>query len=194
MEITDKQKAIGKVGGVFAATGDTFLTETVDALTLTYEGIKGDRHSGITRQSGAREPWYTRGTEMRNERQLTLLCPQELSAAAGEMGIAEIRPEWIGANLIIEGIPNLSMLPPSTLLFFEGGVTLKVDFQNKPCKIAGAAIADHYPDRDRTQLSLGFVPAAKQRRGVLAWVEIPGSIRAGEAVRAQIPEQWVYKV
>ncbi|MCP4315986.1 MAG: molybdenum cofactor sulfurase [Hyphomicrobiales bacterium] len=192
MEITAKQKAIGKVGGVYAAMGDTFTTEAVDALTLTYEGIKGDYHSGITRKSGAREPWYTCGTEMRNERQLTLLCPRELAAAAKQMDIAEIKPEWIGANLVIEGIPNLSMLPPSTLLFFEGGVTLKVDFQNGPCKFSGAAIADHYPDRDHTDLSLGFVPAAKRRRGLLAWAEIQGSIRAGEAVRAQIPEQWVY--
>jgi hypothetical protein len=85
------------------------------------------------------------------------------------------------------------MLPASTLLFFEGGVTLKVDFQNGPCKISGGAIADHYPDRDHTQLSLSFVPAARRRRGLLAWVEIPGVIRAGEAVRAQIPEQWIYQ-
>lgn len=194
MEITAKQKALGKVGGIYCATGNTFTTRAVDLLTLTYEGIKGDHHSGITRKSGSREPWYTRGTEMRNERQVTLLCPKELAAAAQEMDIAEIRPEWIGANLLIEGIADLSMLPPSTLLFFEGGVTLKVDFQNGPCKISGAAIADHYPDREHTQLSLSFVPAAKRRRGLLAWVEIPGIIRAGEAVRAQIPEQWVYKV
>ena len=129
---------------------------------------------------------------MRNERQIILLCPAELAAAAGEMGIERIEPQWIGGNLLIEGIAHLSMLPASTLLFFEGGVTLKVDFQNGPCKISGEAIADHYPDRDHAELSLGFVPAAKRRRGLLAWVEIPGGIRAGERVRAQIPEQWIY--
>ena len=192
MDIIPARKIVGRVGGVYSAKGDTFKTEPVDVLELTYEGIVGDHHAGLTRKSGSREPWYARGTEMRNERQLTLLCPQELSDVAAEMDIAEIRPEWIGGNLLIEGIPGLSMLPPSTLLFFEGGVTLKVDFQNGPCKIAGAAIADHYPDRDHTGLSLGFVPAARRRRGLLAWVEIPGRISAGEAVRAQIPEQWIY--
>ena len=193
MDITAKQRAIGKVGGVYCAKGSSFTTQAVDSLTVTYEGITGDHHSGLTRRSGSREPWYARGTEMRNERQLTLLCPAELRAAAQAMGIAEIRPEWIGANLLIEGIAHLSMLPASTLLFFEGGVTLKVDFQNGPCKISGAAIADHYPDRDHTQLALSFVPAARRRRGLLAWVEIPGVIRAGAAVRAQIPEQWIYQ-
>ena len=179
MEIIAGRKVVGTVGGVFAATGDTFTTEPVEALELSFEGIAGDHHSGLTRRSGGREPWYPRGTEMRNERQLTLLCPQELAASAEEMDIAEIRPEWIGGNLLIEGIPHLSMLPASTLLFFEGGVTLKVDFQNGPCKVSGAAIADQYPDRDHTGLSLGFVKIARRRRGLLAWVEIPG-------------EQWIY--
>lgn len=193
MEITPQQKVLGKVGGMYCARGDSFTTEAVDALTLTFAGIEGDRHAGLTRKAGEREPWYTRGTEMRNERQITLLCPSELAAAAEEMGIERIAPEWIGGNLLVEGIPNLSMLPASTLLYFEGGVTLKVDFQNAPCRISGAAIAEHYPDRDHKTLSLGFVPAAKRRRGLLAWVEIPGIIRTGEQVRAQIPEQWTYK-
>jgi hypothetical protein len=95
MDITAPQRAIGKVVGVYCAKGNSFTTQAVDSLTLTYEGITGDHHSGLTRRSGNREPWYARGTEMRNERQLTLLCPAELQAAAEAMGIAAIRPEWI---------------------------------------------------------------------------------------------------
>lgn len=193
MDITPQQQITGKVGGVFSATGATFTTQPVEALNLTFEGIKGDHHSGLTRKAGAREPWYARGTEMRNERQLTLLCPAELSAVADEMGIDRIEPQWIGGNMLIEDIPNLSMLPAGTLLFFEGGVTLKIDFQNAPCRFSGAAIADQYPELDHTKLALGFVTAARRKRGLLAWVEIPGTIRAGEAIRAQIPEQWLYQ-
>ncbi len=194
MDIKPQQTVTGKVGGVYCATGGTFTTQAVDTLNLTFEGIEGDRHSGWTRNSGPREPWYDRGTEMRNERQITLLCPDELAAVAEDMDIERIEPEWIGGNLLIEDVPDLSMLPASTLLFFEGGVTLKVDFQNGPCRYSGAAIADHYPDKDHTKLALGFVPAARRRRGLLAWVEIPGIIRPGEAVRAQIPEQWIYQL
>ncbi|MCR9135618.1 MAG: molybdenum cofactor sulfurase [Alphaproteobacteria bacterium] len=192
MDIKPAGRAIGKLTGLYAAKGDTFATEPVSELDLSFEGIKGDRHAGLTRASGPREPWYPRGTELRNERQLTLLAPDELAATAAEMDIDNIMPEWIGGNLLIEGIPQLSMLPASTLLFFEGGVTLKVDFQNGPCKYSGAAIADHYPQREHTSLALSFVPAAKRRRGLLAWVEKPGRIGVGEAVRAQIPEQWIY--
>ena len=86
----------------------------------------------------------------------------------------------------------LSMLPASTLLFFEGGATLKVDFQNGPCKIAGASIARHLGRPDDVGLALAFVPAAKRRRGVLAWVEKTGTVRMGESVRVQLPEQWIY--
>ncbi|MEM6461890.1 MAG: molybdenum cofactor sulfurase [Pseudomonadota bacterium] len=181
------------MSGVYSATGKTFATRAVESLPLSFEGIDGDHHSGMTRRSGGREPWYARGTEMRNERQLTILCSKELAAVANEMGIAEIRPEWIGGNLTIDGIGDLSMLPASTLLFFEGGVTLKVDFQNAPCKIAGGAIAACFPERDETQLSLSFVSAAKRRRGLVAWVEIPGVIHMGETVHAKIPEQWIYR-
>ena len=94
--------------------------------------------------------------------------------------------------MLVEGIAGLSMLPAGTLLLFEGGATLKVDFQNAPCKVSGAAIADHYPDCDRASLALGFVTVAKCRRGLTAWVERPGKIAVCEAVRVQTPEQWVY--
>ncbi len=192
MQIIAASRIVGKVGALFCARGHTFVTEPVEQLELSFDGVKGDHHCGITRRTSAREPWYPRGTELRNERQLTLLCAKELAAVAEEMSIEAIRPEWIGGNMLIEGIPNLSMLPASTLLFFEGGATLKVDFQNEPCKTAGAAIADHYPAQDHTGLSLQFVSAAKRRRGLLAWVEKPGKIVPGEMVRVKIPEQWIY--
>jgi hypothetical protein len=192
MEIHPSRKISGFVAGVYAAFGGTFTTEPVERLELTYTGIEGDHHAGWTRKSGSREPWYPRGTEMRNERQLSILSPAELVEVGRTMDIDRVAPEWIGGNLLIDGIEHLSMLPAATLLFFEGGVTLKVDFQNGPCRIAGGAIADHYPERDHTSLALSFVPAAKRRRGLLAWVEKPGAISTGEKMYAQLPEQWIY--
>lgn len=191
-EIIPSKRLAATVDGLFMATGEDFVSAPVDELHLTYEGIAGDFHAGLTRKSGSREPWYTRGTEMRNERQLTILSRPELAEAAAEMGIEMIMPEWIGGNITLSGVPMLSMLPASTLLFFEGGATLKVDFQNGPCKIAGASIARHAGRPDDAGLALAFVPAAKRRRGVLAWVEKPGMVRLGENVRVQLPEQWIY--
>lgn len=184
------KKLKGRLGGLYRASPDDFVTAAVDALDLTFEGIADDCHGGTTRRSGGREPWYPRGTPMRNERQLSLLSPDELRVAAELLDIPEIRPEWIGANMLIEGVANLTWLPPRTLLFFEGGVTLKVDGDNGPCRIAGRSIARHYEGRD--DIEFGFVKAAKNRRGLVAWVEKPGHVAAGEAFEARLPEQWIY--
>lgn len=191
-EITPSKRLAATVDGLFMATGEDFVSAPVDELPLGYEGIAGDFHAGLTRKSGSREPWYSRGTEMRNERQVTILSRPELAEAAAEMGLETIEPEWIGANITLSGLPMLSMLPASTLLFFEGGATLKVDFQNGPCKIAGASIARHVGRPDDVGLALAFVPAARRRRGILAWVEKPGTVKKGENVRVQLPEQWIY--
>ncbi len=107
------------------------------------EGIAGDVHAGTTRKSGGREPWYPRGTLMRNERQVSILSAEELALIAENMGLPKVEGGWIGANLVLEGIPDLSFLPPRTLLFFEGGATLRIDGYNAPCRIAGGSIARH---------------------------------------------------
>lgn len=191
-QIVPGRRIAGRVAGLFEALQGHFITQATDALELSYEGILGDYHAGLTRKSGGREPWYPRGTEMRNERQLSLVAPDELDAIAGGLGIAEVKPEWIGANMVIDGIPLFSMLPPRTLLFFEGGVTLKVDGQNGPCKLAGKAVAEKAGAADVTAMSLEFPKVAKRLRGLVAWVEKPGTVKAGEKVKAQIPEHWCY--
>ena len=191
-EIRPARRIKGTVSAVLAALGGDFPTGDVTSLTMGFDGVEGDYHAGPTRKSGGREPWYPRGTEMRNERQLSIVAADELAVAAAQMGIDRIEPAWIGANLVIEGIPLLSMLPPRTQLFFEGGVTLRIDGDNGPCRIAGASIARNFPDMDETSLALSFVKAAKRRRGVVAWVEKPGVITNGEAVTAHIWEQWIY--
>ena len=168
-----------------------FVTHPVDALTLTFEGIAGDRHAGRTREAGAREPWYPRGTEMRNERQISLLAPDELAEIARRLGVPEVKAEWIGANLVIDGLPHFSMLPASTRLFFEGGAVIVVDAQNAPCRLAGRAIAANYPERPEIEFS--FAKVARRLRGLVGWVERPGVIVAGATVTAQIREQWIYR-
>lgn len=193
IEIKPARKLLGKVAGVYVAPFDHFETRPVEALDVTFEGIAGDFHSGFTRRSGGREPWYARGTEMRNERQLSIVAPDELSIIAGRMGLLELRPEWIGANLLIGDVPQLSMLPSGTMLFFRGGVTLKVDGQNAPCRIAGRSIAENARMPDHEAGSLLFPKVARRLRGLVAWVEKPGRIAAGEDVSVRIPEQWIYR-
>jgi hypothetical protein len=192
-EIFPARKIGGRVSGLFEAVAGDFVTTPASSLELTFDGIVGDFHAGATRKSGGREPFYPRGTEMRNERQLSILASDELKEVATGMGLHELKPEWIGGNMVIDGVPSLSMLPPRTLLFFEGGVTLRVDGQNAPCKVAGRSIGEHAGTADHTTTALDFVQVSRRLRGIVAWVEKPGTIKAGEKVDVRVPEQWIYQ-
>ena len=193
IEIAPVRKLEGRVSAVLVARGRDFVTEAAAALNLGFDGIEDDVHAGPTRRSGSREPWYPRNTEMRNERQLSIVAADELALVASRMALAEIKPQWIGANLVIDGVPRLSLLPAGTLLFFANGVTVKVDAQNGPCRIAGKSIAEHAGMPDVTAAALLFPKAAKRLRGLVGWVEKPGTVAVGEKVYVRVPEQWIYR-
>jgi len=192
-KVVPGRKLAARVAGIYSATGNDFESRAVAELVLGYDGIRGDFHAGVTRRSGGREPWYPRGTEMRNARQISIIAADEMAVVAERMGIAEIRPEWVGANLVIEGAPNLSMLPAGTLLFFKGGATLKVDAQNHPCRYAGRLVAERAGMADPGAGALAFAKVARRLRGLVAWVEKPGRVMAGEAISVRVPEQWIYR-
>jgi hypothetical protein len=211
-QIVPARKLAGRVAQVLKAEGRDFVSAPVPSLELTMGGILGDFHAGVTRHSGGREPWYPRGTVMRNERQVSVLSAEELSVIAANLGLPRVEAGWIGGNLVVEGIPDLSFLPPRTLLFFEGGVTLRVDGYNAPCRLAGGSIARHVGARRKggalaaafddtpqsevdwtaTDMALAFKDAAHMKRGLVAWVEKEGVIRPGESISARIWEQWIY--
>lgn len=190
--VTAARKLSASVVGLFKASGEHFETEAAGELALTFEGIADDLHAGLTRRAGSREPWYRRGTEMRNERQLTLVAPDELARVAAAMALPELKPEWIGANLLLDGLPDLSMLPPASLILFEGGATLKIDAQNAPCRLAGRNVARRAGMADALAGEMAFPKAAARLRGLTAWVEKPGTVRLGERAVVRVPEQWIY--
>lgn len=192
-DIVPARKLSARVAGLYAAVGDDFETREVESLDFGFDGIQGDYHQGPTRRSGGREPWYARGTEIRNERQVSIVAPDELARIARNMDLASIRPEWVGANLLIDGLPMLSFLPAGTMLFFKGGATLKVDGQNAPCRIAGRRVAERGGVEDREAGALLFPKAAKRLRGLVAWVEKPGRIVRDEEISVRVPEQWIYR-
>lgn len=192
-EIVPARKLTATAVAVYAAMGDDFVTRALTHLPIGFDGIAGDFHAGATRLSGSREPWYPRGTEIRNERQLSLVAADELALIAQRMNLEKILPEWVGANVVVEGIPQLSMLPAGTMMFFASGVTLKVDGQNHPCRLAGRSVARHAGLEDIEAGSLAFPRAARRLRGLVAWVEKPGTVAPGEAISVKVPEQWIYR-
>ncbi|MCB1400872.1 MAG: sulfurase, partial [Rhodobacteraceae bacterium] len=96
---------------------------------------------------------------------------------------------WVGASLVLHGIPDLTHLPPSSRLQGPDGVTLVVDMENRPCVLPGKVIETHHPGH-----GAAFKPAGKDRRGITAWVERPGALRLGEMLRLHVPDQraWTY--
>ena len=71
-------------------------------------------------------------------------------------------------------------------------MTLKVDGQNVPCRVAGRAVAANAGMADHEAGSLLFPKVARRLRGLVGWVEKPGRIEVGEDISVRIPEQWIY--
>lgn len=170
------------------ATPETghFLTRQVAALELDLQGIPGDRHYGFTRHAGAREKWYEAGMEMRSGRQVSIVSVEELAKIAAAMDVPEIKPEWIGANILIQGVPDFTNIPWGARLFCGTQAALVNEGDNAPCRFAGREVAAQYPGREG--LDLLFVRAAKNLRGIVASVEQAGCISPGP-VRLKIPVQ-----
>jgi hypothetical protein len=168
---------------------DTTLEKSeVGEIELRFDGIVGDFHAGLTRKSDSRTlKQYPRNTEIRNVRQLTMVSEEELADIAAAMGIAEAKAEWLGANLVTSGIPDLTLLTPSTRLQFPSGATLVVDMENLPCRQVADVILQHRPD-----VKVGFVKGAWNKRGLTAWVEREGSINTGDDIVTWIPQQRIY--
>lgn len=187
MQAVAAEKLTARVEGLFVADDGVFPSRPVDRLELSFAGIAGDRHGGLTRRSGSDEPWLERGTEIFNERQVSILGVEELAEIAALVGIDELRPEWIVANIALSGIPRLTSLPPRTRIVFEAGAMIRVDGDNAPCRFAGKSIADNFPGRE--DIPLEFVKAAGGRRGLVGWVDRPGAIAIGEAAVVRVPAQ-----
>ncbi|MDH7489641.1 MAG: MOSC domain-containing protein [Anaerolineae bacterium] len=161
------------------------VTTRADEARVTWEGFAGDRHAGLTRPSDGRTPHYPRGTEIRNSRQVSIVSAEELAEIAAAMGLESILPEWLGANLLLTGVPRLTRLPAGVRLFFSGGAVLVSEGENLPCIAPGRVIHAHHPHIPG--LAPLFVRAAWGRRGIVAWVEKPGLIRVGDDVRLLQP-------
>jgi MOSC domain len=166
----------------------TLEKSKVNQLDLRFEGIVGDFHAGLTRKSDSRTlKQYPRNTDIRNVRQVTMVSEEELAEIAAAMGIPEAKAEWLGANLVTSGIPDLTLLTPSSRLQFPSGATLVVDMENHPCRQVADVILQHHPD-----VTVGFVRAAWNKRGLTAWVEREGMISIGDAITVWVPQQRIY--
>ena len=160
-------------------------SQSQESLVASFAGAAEEDHGGLTRASCSRVvSQYPKGTEIRNTRQFSIVSAEELAATAGAMGIDALDPAWIGASIVVEGLPDFSHVPPSSRLQFASGATLTVDMQNRPCHLPAPIIDRFLPGAGKS-----FKSAAKGRRGVTAWVEREGTLSVGDDVRLHVPDQ-----
>lgn len=178
------------IGAVADREAD-LASSPLTAIDVTFAGFAGEAHAGLTRPSDSRVlAQYKRDTPIRNTRQFSIVSEEDLAAIAKKIGLDRIDPSWIGASLMIRGIPDFTLIPPSSRLQFASGTTLTIDMENRPCVLPGPVI-----ERARPGFGAKFKPAATHLRGVTGWVEREGRLEIGEACRLHIPDQpaWPHK-
>ena len=159
--------------------------EPVVEMPLTFAGFSDEVHAGETRLSCGRvTQQHPRGTVIRNVRQLCVVSAEELAVISEKLGMDAIDPAWVGASMVIEGIPDFSHVPPSSRLQGPDGTTLVVDMENHPCQEPAVTMALASGGQGKA-----FKAAAKGLRGVTAWVERPGTLRLGENLSLHAPSQ-----
>ncbi len=155
------------------------------SVRLTFAGLEEDAHAGSTRPACARTvELHPVGTEIRNTRQLSIVSVEELAIIAARIGMDELAPGLLGANLMIEGIPSLTLLPPSSRLQFASGATLIVDMRNMPCNLPAPGL-----DAAKPGTGQPFKAAAADLRGVTAWVQREGPVAVGDSLKLFLPTQ-----
>lgn len=186
---TEYYATITWLGRVTQETED-IRSEALQSVDVSFAGIEGEVHGGRTRPSCVRvKTQYPEGTEIANVRQFSILSAEEMAAIAEKAGLEALRPEWLGATLVIEGIPDFTHVPPSARLQSEAGTCLVIDMHNRPCVYPAKEI-----EKDSPGYGKAFMPAARGRRGVTAWVEYPGPLAVGDRMRLHIPDQRAWQM
>jgi len=178
-------KLMAVVQSVYIGDNSASLVKTPRQLIeVNLSGVVGDKHAGYTRRADSRNKEYPRGVEIRNWRQWSAVSAEELAIIAEKMGILEVDPAWLGANLCLAGIPNFTCLPKGSTLTFPHGTVLEVEEENFPCVNPGKVIISQFPHLGISP-SL-FVKASMHLRGLVGIVNRSGIIRVGDQVQISV--------
>lgn len=182
---TDYSAEVIWIGVVTTQDRKALLGEARASVDLTFAGMAGSVHGGRTRASCSRVvAQHPKGTEIGNERQLSIVSAEELEQIAARMGVEALDPARLGASVVIRGIPDFSHVPPSARLQAPSGATLVIDMQNRPCHLPARSIESIAPGKGKA-----FKPAAEGLRGVTAWVQREGALTVGDRLRLHLPDQ-----
>lgn len=180
------KKFTAKIVSVHSGSNEDLSKQEHESIELELEGIVGDRHRSYVRDTwkGDKQPY---GTVRRNERQWSAVSVEELAEISEAMDLTEtITAESVGANLCIEGVPELSRLPKGTLLKFASGAELIVEEFNPPCSDMSRKMAALHQTNSGDAISdTAFSKTAKLTRGIVGVIEATGTISAGDEVTVE---------
>ncbi|MEN9604379.1 MAG: putative metal-sulfur cluster biosynthesis protein YuaD [Candidatus Parcubacteria bacterium] len=164
------------------------------------QGVQYDKHWGTrtldVRDEVAQAFGLKKGLECFNMRQWSAVSAEEVALIAADMGIPDIESGDLGENLIVSGIPNFTLLPPGTLIFFKDArkdtrtTILCVYAENQPCYIPAQII--QAKNKGVPGLVGTFDSHARNRRGLVGWTMCSGIIKPNDTVIAYVPAQRPY--
>lgn len=173
----------GTVVSVHTGGNKDLSKDEQTSIQVELDGIVGCAHRGYVRKCWDGDK-QAKDSPRRNERQWSAVSIEELAEIAADMGIeGPITAASVGANLCIEGIPELSRLPKGTLLKFPSGAELIVEEYNPPCKYMGEEQAKLHG-----VAATAFPKASTLKRGIVGVVEAAGQINAGDDVAVTLYE------
>ena len=149
--------------------------DPVQRADLGRHGLLGDRH--------ATKVVHVRGKEVFNERQWSAVSEEEVGAMEEALGVT-IPVGALGENFRFSGEPALSQLPFGTRFRLPSGAVLLVSGQNFPCQKQSDYLAAIL---DLPALRRSFIPAVKDLRGVVGWVEAKGPVSVGDRALIELP-------
>lgn len=187
MSVLKSAGVIGRVEAILVnrTPDESIATEQCGDSMLTFGGLQDDNHYGVTRESCVRfKDQYPEGALVRNTRQLSIVSVEELAEIAQKIDVPELKPEWLGANIVVSGIPSFTLIPPNTRLLLPSGAGICIDLENKPCEYPAALINEVYPGKGTR-----FPSKGQRLRGNTGWVEREGAIAVGDDILVHIPAQ-----
>ncbi len=94
---------IGNVLEVLIANNSTSIKSIpVDMVEVTFEGIIGVKHSGLTKLSDSRTKILPQRDGNSKHTQISIVSNEELADIAAELKIAVLLPDWFGANFFYQ--------------------------------------------------------------------------------------------
>lgn len=154
--------------------------DPVPTAEVGLHGLTGDRHATQTVKIHAGK---RRGETIFNERQWSAVSEEEVQGIEKTLGVV-IPVGALGENFRFFGEPSLSLLPFGTRIRLPNGAVLLVSGQNFPCQKQSDYLAGIL---GIPTLRRAFIPAAKDLRGIVGWVEATGPVTVGDRAVVELP-------